>query len=143
MTCVQYVTSEHIIFQFACVNTIDEQVLENVVVNMDPIGEVSIDLDEQICIPLPSLHVNTLGFTYVYFKRPEVSDYVEDIDNAHSTSQCIAVTARFACSLHYTAKELDPITNEPEDIGYEDDYVLEDVEISIPNFSPQANHEEH
>jgi len=120
VTCVQYVTSEHIIFQFACVNTIDEQVLENVVVNMDPIGEVSIDLDEQICIPLPSLHVNTLGFTYVYFKRPE----------------CIAVTARFACSLHYTAKELDPITNEPEDIGYEDDYVLEDVEISIPNFSP-------
>ena len=70
--------------------------------------------------------MNTLGFTYVYFKRPEVSDYVEDIDNAHSTSQCIAVTARFACSLHYTAKELDPITNEPEDIGYEDDYVLED-----------------
>jgi len=137
VTCVHYLTSEHIIFQFACVNTIEEQVLENVVVNMEPIGDVSVDLDEQTCIPLPSLRVNTLGFTYVYLKRPKVSGYVEELTINHSTShQCTAATVRFACSLHYTAKELDPITGEPEDVGYEDDYVLEDVEISIPNLSP-------
>jgi coatomer protein complex subunit gamma len=119
------------------VNTIEEQVLENVVVNMEPIGDVSVDLDEQTCIPLPSLRVNTLGFTYVYLKRPKVSGYVEELTINHSTShQCTAATVRFACSLHYTAKELDPITGEPEDVGYEDDYVLEDVEISIPNLSP-------
>ena len=44
------------------------------------------------------------------------------------------VNSKFACSLQFTAKEIDPVSNEPEDVGYEDAYVLEDFAILAADF---------
>ena len=41
VTCVKHVTKDHVIFQFAVVNTIEEQILENVTVNMDVISNLA------------------------------------------------------------------------------------------------------
>lgn len=48
--------------------------------------------------------------------------------------QSEAFSAHFACSLHFTAKDIDPISGQPEDVGYEDSYVLEDVELQFYDF---------
>ncbi len=42
------------------------------------------------------------------------------------------MTATFTCILKFTVKDCDPNTLEPEsDEGYADEYVLEDVEITV------------
>lgn len=38
--------------------------------------------------------------------------------------------ASFQCTLKFISKELDPSTGEPEEEGYEDEYQLEEVELS-------------
>ena len=48
--------------------------------------------------------------------------------------QSIPFCTRFTCSLRFTAKEIDPISGEPEEIGYEDDYLLEDISVNFPDF---------
>lgn len=54
------------------------------------------------------------------------------------------VTGTFSCTLKFIVKDCDPNTGEPDDEGYEDEYVLEDVEVTVadhvqrvmkPNFS--------
>lgn len=54
------------------------------------------------------------------------------------------MTGTFSCTLKFIVKDCDPNTGEPDDEGYEDEYVLEDVEVTVadhvqrvmkPNFS--------
>ncbi len=118
VTCVKHVTKDHVIFQFAVVNTIEEQILENVTVNMDVISNLASEFDEQFTVVLPLLRVDARAFTYVCFTRT--------IDTTFSS--------RFTCSLHFTSKEIDPLSGEPDDVGYEDDYLLEDVEVTFFDF---------
>jgi coatomer protein complex subunit gamma len=53
--------------------------------------------------------------------------------------------ASFQCTLRFISKELDPSTGEPEAEGYEDEYQLEEVELSagsdyiIPNYATFAS----
>ncbi|OUS41920.1 adaptin N terminal region-domain-containing protein [Ostreococcus tauri] len=118
VTYMKHILSEHIVFQFACVNTLSEQVLEGVTVKMDLISSTNVgeEFEEQFNVALPLLRAEEQGFTYVCFTR--------------ST----AFNARFACALHFTAKDIDPVNGLPEDVGYEDDYVLEDVEVRFTDF---------
>lgn len=48
--------------------------------------------------------------------------------------QCQAFNAKFSCSLHFIAKDIDPISGQPEEVGYEDSYVLEDIDLQIYDF---------
>ena len=118
VTCMKHVTKYNIIFQFAVVNTIEEQVLENVAVNMDGISDLASEFHEQFTVVSPLLRVNARAFTYVCFNRT--------ID--------IASSARFTCSLHFISKEIDPLSGQPDEVGYEDDYLLEDVEVTFFDF---------
>src|SRR5205085_2407662 len=73
-------------------------------------------LTEDFIIPLPSLTAATSpGIVYVSFTRDSPSEYA---------------TASFQCLLKFVSKELDPATGEPEQDGYEDEYQLEEVELS-------------
>lgn len=42
--------------------------------------------------------------------------------------------ASFQCVLKFVSKELDPSTGEPEEEGYEDEYSLEDTELSASDY---------
>lgn len=73
-------------------------------------------LTEDFIIPIPSLTAPTSpGIVYVSYTRDSPEDYP---------------IASFQCILKFISKELDPSTGEPEEEGYEDEYQLEDVELS-------------
>jgi coatomer protein complex subunit gamma len=48
--------------------------------------------------------------------------------------QGMYVAAKFACVLKFTSKEVDPSSGEPEQDGYEDEYTLEDIDVSVLDF---------
>ena len=73
-------------------------------------------LTEDFIIPIPSLTASTSpGIVYVSYTRDSPEDYP---------------IASFQCILKFISKELDPSTGEPEEEGYEDEYQLEEVELS-------------
>ncbi|KAF7784185.1 hypothetical protein Agabi119p4_350 [Agaricus bisporus var. burnettii] len=115
ITCVKHIFSNHIVFQFNVSNTLPDTVLEQVSVIMQPTSEES-GLIEDFIIPLTSLtSSNSPDIVYVSFTRTEPDQYA---------------MASFQCTLKFISKELDPSTGQPEEEGYEDEYQLEEVELS-------------
>ncbi|KAF8433518.1 adaptin N terminal region-domain-containing protein [Boletus edulis BED1] len=125
VTCVKHIFKEHVVFQFNVSNTLPDTVLEQVSVIMQPQTESG--LTEDFILPVPTLTVSTSpSIVYVSLTRDSPEEYV---------------TASFQCILKFISKELDPSTGEPEDEGYEDEYQLEEVDITaggdyiIPSYS--------
>jgi len=115
VTCVKHIFKERVVFQFNVSNTLPDTVLEQVSVIMQPQSEEPV-LTEDFIIPIPSLTSSTSpGIVYVSFTRVSPEQYA---------------LASFQCTLKFISKELDPSTGEPEEEGYEDEYQLEEVELS-------------
>ncbi|KAI0068048.1 coatomer subunit gamma [Artomyces pyxidatus] len=125
VSCVKHIFREHIVFQFNVSNTLPDTILEQVSVIMQPSADSGIT--EDFIIPLPSLSSTTSpGIVYVSFTRDAPEEYP---------------MASFQCILKFISKEVDPGTGEPEEEGYEDEYQLEEVELSaggdyiVPSYS--------
>ncbi|KAI9570164.1 coatomer subunit gamma [Boletus coccyginus] len=125
VTCVKHIFKEHIVFQFNVSNTLPDTVLEQVSVIMQPQTESG--LTEDFILTVPTLTASTSpSVVYVSFTRDSPEEYV---------------TASFQCVLKFVSKELDPSTGEPEEEGYEDEYQLEEMELTaggdyiIPSYS--------
>lgn len=134
VTCVKHIFKEHVVFQvlvfpsfalpfsklwhtfqFNVSNTLPDTVLEQVSVIMVPQAEDA-GLTEDFIIPVPGLTALTSpSIVYVSFTRETPEEYA---------------LASFQCTLKFISKELDPSTGEPEEEGYEDEYQLEEVELS-------------
>ncbi|KAJ7103074.1 adaptin N terminal region-domain-containing protein [Mycena belliarum] len=113
VTCVKHIFREHIVFQFNVSNTLPDTVLEQVTMAMQTEDS---GLTEDFVLPIPSLSAATSpGIVYVSFTRDEPEEYA---------------IASFQCTLQFVSKELDPTTGEPEADGYEDEYQIEEVELS-------------
>ena len=85
---------------------------------MQPTGETG--LTEDFLMPIPSLSsITSPGIVYYSFTRDTPEDYP---------------IASFQCSLKFVSKEVDPSTGEPEEEGYEDEYQLEDTELSAADY---------
>ncbi len=115
VACVKHVFAHHVVFQFKCANTIEEQVLEDVSVGMELIEGEDGAFEEEDTVTLPRMPLNQAGSTFVAFAMPDPAR---------------GVAAKFACVLRFTSKEVDPSSGEPEEDGYEDEYTLEDVDVS-------------
>lgn len=76
------------------------------------------DFEEEAVVPLPVMPYNGTGATYVILARPEGS---------------IAL-GKFVNILRFTVKEVDPGTGEAEEDGYEDEYQLEDIDITPASY---------
>lgn len=77
-------------------------------------------LTDDFTMPISSLQSATSpGIVYVSFTRDDPSDYQ---------------VASFQCVLKFVSKEVDPSTGEPEEEGYEDEYQLEDLELSAADY---------
>lgn len=122
---VKHVFDEHVVFQFNCTNTVKEQILEGVSITMD-LAEAP-DFNESMVIPLAQMPYSQAGQTYVVLER---------------AGGALAF-GKFANTLNFTVKEIDPTTGEAEDDGYQDEYQLEDLEVTpsdyvraeaVPNF---------
>uniref|UniRef100_A0A8C5F256 Coatomer subunit gamma n=1 Tax=Gopherus evgoodei TaxID=1825980 RepID=A0A8C5F256_9SAUR len=111
--CTKHTFVNHMVFQFDCTNTLNDQILENVTVQMEPTeGYEVIGY-----IPAKSLLYNQPGICYTLVALPE-----EDPT---------AVACTFSCMMKFTVKDCDVNTGEMDDEGYEDEYVLEDIEVTV------------
>lgn len=124
VTCVKHLFAEHVVFQFNVSNTLPDTVLEAVSVTMQPQSDMLSGLTEDFLTSLPSLaSSNSPGIVYASYTKNESYP-----------------VASFHCALKFVSKELDPSTGEPEEEGYDDEYQLEEVELSaggdyiIPNY---------
>uniref|UniRef100_A0A8C4WZ35 Coatomer subunit gamma n=1 Tax=Eptatretus burgeri TaxID=7764 RepID=A0A8C4WZ35_EPTBU len=124
--CVRHTFRQHLVFQFDCTNTLNDQILERVLVQMEP-SEAYEVISYQ---PAASLSYNQPGVTYTLVALPE---------NDPSSVSCT-----FSCTMKFVVKDCDPNTGIADDDGYNDEYVLEDVEVTLadhmqkvvkPNFS--------
>ena len=131
VTAVKHVFKEHIVLQYDVENTVPTCVLENVTIVATPSEEdEDIVLEDEFVIPVAKLAVNEPGTIYVSFKKGDESTFP-------ATS--------FTNVLKFTIKEIDPTTGEPEEGGYEDDYEVEDLELTgsdyiVPAFAGSFNH---
>ena len=113
VTCVKHIFKEHIVFQFNVTNTLPETVLEGVSVLMQAAGP---GLSEDFIMPIPSLGAGDgPQIVYVSFSRESPEEYF---------------VGGFGCTLKFVSKEVDPDTGMPEETGYEDEYQLEEIEVS-------------
>jgi hypothetical protein len=77
-------------------------------------------LTEDFIIPIPSLTAaSSPGIVYVSFTRESPDGYA---------------MASFQCGMKFVSKEVDPSTGEPEEEGFEDEYQLEEVELSASEY---------
>jgi coatomer subunit gamma len=130
VTAVKHIFTEHIVIQYDIKNTLPDTVLEEVSVVATPSEEEEV-LEEDFIIPVSSLVTGTPGVVYVAFKK--------------SGGESAFPTTSFTNVLKFTSKEIDPTTGEPDDSGYEDEYQVEDLELSgsdyvIPAFAGSFDH---
>lgn len=122
VTCVKHIFRSHVVLQFNVTNTLQEALLEDISMLCSPAenedGEA--ELVEEFIIPIPKLgHEDGPSIVYVAFKRTSEEGY--------------PITS-IANTLKFTSKEIDPATGEPEEEGYEDEYQVEDLELSVGDF---------
>ncbi|CAF3823842.1 unnamed protein product [Rotaria sp. Silwood1] len=112
--CIKHIFSHYIVFQFDINNTLNDQLLERVTVQIDGSAEGFAVFH---CTPCQVIKCNDTGTTYTLVKLPDDSS---------------VVTGTLACIMKYTVKDCDPTTGVPDDEeGYADEFVLEDIEITV------------
>jgi len=101
-----------VVLQFNCLNTLNDQLLENVTIRLE-----TSDAYEIISYkPCQTLAYNVPGIAYALVKIPD---------------DPTLVSATFECNMKFTVKDCDPNTGEPDSEGYDDEYALEVVEIEV------------
>lgn len=114
VSAIKHLFKSHIVLQFDVKNTVDGIVLSDVSVISTPSSENE-DISEEFIIPTPLLKTDEPGTVYVSFERPTSPAFI---------------AASFTNVLKFTIKEIDPSTGEPEESGYEDEYQIEDLELT-------------
>jgi len=104
-------------------------VLEEVSVVATPSEEE--ELEEDFIIPAAKLVTGEPGTIYVSFKKVN--------------GEASFPASSFTNVLKFSTKEIDPTTGEPEESGYDDEYQVEDLELTgsdyvVPAFAGNFNH---
>ncbi|KAF2150440.1 Coatomer, gamma subunit [Myriangium duriaei CBS 260.36] len=116
VSAIKHLFKEHLVIQYDIKNTLPDTVLSDVSVICTPTATEEDDsslLEEEFTIPAPLLKTDEPGTVYIAFRRPEGF-----------------VASSFSNSLKFTLKEIDPSTGEPEESGYDDEYEVEDLELT-------------
>jgi len=115
---VKHTFARHVVLQFDATNTLNDQLLEQVTVQLtEEEDEDGPCFPPAVSLPLASLPYGTPAPLYCLLTLPD------DPAQAQAT---------FSASLRFTVRDCDPTTGEPEtEEGYADDYTLEDVEIAV------------
>ncbi|XP_021940044.1 coatomer subunit gamma-2 isoform X3 [Zootermopsis nevadensis] len=111
--CIKHSFPQHLVLQFDCLNTLNDQLLENVRVQVEPPDGYQLVRE----VPCPCLPYSETGTAYVALKFPE---------------ELGATIGTFNATLKFLVKDCDPATGLPDsDEGYDDEYMLEDVEVTL------------
>lgn len=115
---IKHCYGRHMVFQFDCVNTLSDQLLENVRVDLQlPDGGAYV---LRGVIPMAKLAYGEQGqATFVIVEFPPDEDLHGSV-------------ATFGATLRFVVKDCDPQTGLPDsEDGYDDEYMLEDLEITV------------
>ena len=129
VSVIKHIYKEHLVLQYEIKNTMTDTLLEEVSVIATP-SEEEESLEEDFTIPVAKLSHDQPGTVFVSFKK--------------STDATYPVTS-FTNVLKFTSKEIDPASGEPDDAGYEDEYQVEDLELTgsdyvVPAFAGSFDH---
>ncbi|KAI1727601.1 coatomer gamma subunit appendage platform subdomain-containing protein [Ditylenchus destructor] len=117
VSCIKHVLNDHVLLQFDCRNTLNDQLLENVSVVVEPTDEGPWKVSK--VLPLPSLPYSHPGTTYVLMEIPDDGQ----------------ITGSFNATLKFQVRDVDPTTGEPEsDDHYDDVYVLESIDLGVADY---------
>ncbi|RAL61846.1 hypothetical protein DID88_002909 [Monilinia fructigena] len=114
VTVVKHIFKEHVVLQYEVKNTLPDTVLEEVSVVATPTDEE--ELEEDFIIPAAKLVTDEPGTIYVSFKK--------------TNGESAFPSSSFTNILKFTTKEIDPTTGEPEESGYDDEYQVEDLDLT-------------
>lgn len=114
-----FIESQKLVVQYDITNTLPSLVLQDVSVIVQPDNEL---YEEDFVIPLAELRPDQTGSVYVSFSTPAIGD--DDI------------LAAFGNTISYTSKDIidDNGNIDPSDEGIEDEYQVEDLEVSAGDF---------
>lgn len=121
VTCIKHIFESHIVLQFTVQNTIDDQRLENVTVMLEG-GEDLYEITGEI--PAASIKYGETANTFTVLQR---NDDVPIEANA------------FASTLHFNVVQVDPASGEDESDAFEEEYPLEDLEISTADYMAKVS----
>lgn len=111
---VVHAYSEHIILEFVCVNTLNDQLLENVFVQVDLSGAVG--MGEMTIVPAAQLAYGEPVRTYVCISRSGDGEFP---------------SGELGCTLKFSVKDVDPQSGDVGEDGYEDEYGLDSLTVGI------------
>jgi coatomer subunit gamma len=134
---IKHVFPQHVVFQFNIKNTVPEQVLLNVNIDVEspddsvwkkvclcvplftttPVDSVS--SHQVVNIPAPRVNASAPAVAYVAFKRNAEAGFP---------------ASSFPCEMKFNVADCDPDSGEPDSEGYEDVFPLEAVEVPTSEF---------
>ena len=117
VTAISHIFESHIVLQFLIRNTLPDTLLESVSVLADP--EAEDELTEDFIIPIQQLAGSSEASVYVSYQRVDPS--------AYTVTSC-------SNKLKFASREIDPSTGEPDENAYEDEYELEELQISAGSY---------
>jgi coatomer protein complex subunit gamma len=118
VTCVKHVYASHIILAFSLNNTLEDQLLSSVIVQLDLAAVRGLALETHV--PCAALPFGTPGTAYACLRR---------VDGVP--------TGSVPCTLKFVVKDVDPTagpTGHSDEPGYDDEYQLEELEICAADF---------
>ncbi|KAI8910146.1 adaptin N terminal region-domain-containing protein [Gorgonomyces haynaldii] len=117
----KHIFAQHLVLQFECTNTLNDIILENVQVDIQLLESEDPSISKlvpQFILPAQRLVLNQPESIYVVYQR---------LDNS---SPC----GVFQPSLKFVLKDCDPETQEPDEIGYDDQYDLDQMQLTIGDY---------
>ncbi len=121
VSCTKHIFESHVVLQFNVQNTIDDQRLENVSVMLESDGELFEVTGE---IPAEAIKYGETASCFTLLQR---NDGVP------------IETSEFTCTLHFNVVQVDPATGEDESDAFEEEYPLEDLEVSTADFMAKVS----
>ncbi len=123
--CIKHIMDEYVILQFKVENTIDDQRLTNVSVALESNGGDTDQLYEITGeIPAESIKFGETGSSFTVLKR-NVEQPME--------------ASTWNCTLHFGMIQVDPTTGEDASDAFEEEYPLEDFEITTSDFMAKVS----
>lgn len=120
VTCIKHTFARHMVLQFDVLNTVAEQVLQQVTVEMER------DDGDDTWQTVASHPLETA----VYGVKASCFVVVEKVLEDHEPLPVVTM----ALELKFKVCELDPVTGQVDGEGFDEDYPLEDLELSSSDF---------
>lgn len=138
VNCIKHTFAKHIVFQFDCTNTLNDQLLENVHMVMQPEIDGLIQVAE---IPAEKLEYGVTGVIYVAFEQEDPDElgngnvyYFSFANWILFSKLMVFCLVSFTNTLTFEVKDCDPTTGEADPEGYNDEYQVEDVEVTTSDY---------